>query len=134
MRIAAISVHQPWASWIASGEKTIETRSRRIRYRGPLVICASQRPKVGDLPTGVALCVVELVDCRPMREEDVPLAIGSGATFSQKLRVSVAEWAWCFESVRRFDEPFPVKGRQGLFYLENWKMPFWIPVKTEEKP
>lgn len=36
----ALSVKQPWAALIASGEKPYEVRTWRTDYRGPLVICA----------------------------------------------------------------------------------------------
>lgn len=62
----ALSVRQPWASEIAVGLKTVEHRPWSWSYRGPLVICATQKPVVrlaGELlPVGVALAVVELVD------------------------------------------------------------------------
>ena len=38
----AISIHQPWASLIAFGEKRFETRSWKTDYRGPLLIHASR--------------------------------------------------------------------------------------------
>lgn len=38
-----ISLWQPWASAIAAGLKTIETRSWETKYRGPLAIHASKR-------------------------------------------------------------------------------------------
>lgn len=39
----AITLWQPWASLIACGAKTIETRSWGTPYRGPLAIHASKR-------------------------------------------------------------------------------------------
>ena len=36
----ALTIRQPWASLIAAGVKTIETRSWSTRYRGPLAIHA----------------------------------------------------------------------------------------------
>lgn len=36
-----LSLHQPWASLMAEGHKTIETRGRRTSYRGPVAIHAS---------------------------------------------------------------------------------------------
>jgi len=37
----ALSVKQPWANKIASGEKTIEVRTWYTHYRGPLLIVLS---------------------------------------------------------------------------------------------
>jgi hypothetical protein len=39
----AISLHQPYASLIAHGIKTLETRSRAIHYRGEIAIHAAKR-------------------------------------------------------------------------------------------
>lgn len=39
-----ISIRQPWASFIAAGLKDIENRTWPTRYRGPILIHASQRP------------------------------------------------------------------------------------------
>jgi hypothetical protein len=47
-----LTLHQPWASLVAAGVKTIETRSWRTHYRGPLAIHAGlaepPRGMVGD--------------------------------------------------------------------------------------
>lgn len=40
----ALTIRQPWASLIAHGVKTIETRSWRTHYRGPLAIHAGATP------------------------------------------------------------------------------------------
>lgn len=94
----AISIKQPWASLIASGKKTIETRVWATEYRGDILICSSKKNDTqamkefeGDLfqeeinleyPTGVALCVAELYDCKPMTLADEEAAMcnvyGSG--------------------------------------------------------
>ncbi len=45
----ALTVRQPWASLIAAGVKTIETRSWSTKYRGPLAIHAgAHRPTEGE--------------------------------------------------------------------------------------
>lgn len=47
----AISLWQPWASLVALGVKTIETRSWSTKYRGPLTIhAAARRPEMMYLP------------------------------------------------------------------------------------
>jgi hypothetical protein len=105
-----LSVRQPWASLIASGRKTIELRSRRTHYRGPLIICAASRPWDGEHdfelgPMGVCVALVELVDCRPATPSDADAAC-----------VAPPEgwWAWKLRLVRRLPE-IPVKGALGLF-------------------
>jgi len=57
-----LTVREPLAELIAAGVKTIELRSWRTTYRGPLLLCAGSFKN--NRPTGPALCVVELVDVR----------------------------------------------------------------------
>jgi hypothetical protein len=104
MILPALSVKQPWASLIAQGKKTIETRVWSTRYRGPLVICSSKEP--ADLgPTGQALCVMMLKACRRMTKADEPAA---------RCEVYDRAVAWCFG--KRWDLlPFRVRGERGLF-------------------
>ena len=100
----ALSLRQPWASLIADGHKTIETRTWRTRYRGPLAIHASARP-YEDLPTGGIVAVAWLYGCRPMEaadEEAACIALFDGA------------YAWLLANV----EPVPLipcKGNLGLW-------------------
>lgn len=50
-----LTLHQPWASLVALGVKTIETRSWSTSYRGPLAIHAGLRkPGFDDMRTVVA--------------------------------------------------------------------------------
>ena len=79
----ALSLMEPWAALIAAGVKSIETRSWRTAYRGPLYIHAS-RAKVdqkdphiqrllsllpeGSLHPGFVVCRCVLKDCLPMDE------------------------------------------------------------------
>jgi activating signal cointegrator 1 len=50
--VKAWSLWQPWATLVALGEKRIETRSRPMKYRGPLAIHAALTTKGFDLLTG----------------------------------------------------------------------------------
>lgn len=114
----ALSIKQPWASLIAEGHKTIETRTWATDYRGPLLICSSKgvdekaldefREMISSAPCGFALAVVDLVDCVPMtyeHEQDALCGVYSGA------------FAWRLKRVRRI-RPFRVRGKLGLFEVE----------------
>jgi hypothetical protein len=59
----------PYAEWIKTGEKTIETRHRSFNYRGDLVICCGKTNSVGP-NAGKAICLVELWKIRPMKKTD----------------------------------------------------------------
>ena len=74
----ALSIKQPWASLVATGVKTVECRTWKTKYRGPLLICSSKGDIAIDddgdslvLPGGMALAVVELLDIRPMTKADL---------------------------------------------------------------
>ena len=102
----ALSLRQPWASLIADGRKTIETRTWRTRYRGPLAIHASARP-YADLPTGGIVAVAWLYGCRPMEttdEDAACIALYDGA------------YAWLLSDVQAIGL-IPCKGRLGLWTL-----------------
>ena len=83
----ALTLHQPWASLVAVGVKTIETRSWSTKYRGRLAIHAGARKPTMDavyapalaegwrwlegaglvpLPLGAVVATCELVDVVPM--------------------------------------------------------------------
>ncbi len=95
----ALSIRQPYASEIASGEKTEEYRSRRTHFRGPLLVCSTKAPDEGGegMPCGVTICTVDLVDCIPD---------GSGG------------WAWVLENPRPV-EPRPIKGVLGFYEVDD---------------
>ena len=93
--IKGLSLWQPWASLIAVGAKTIETRGWKTNYRGLVAIHAAKRRKVDEinyylstrafsvalaeqrvdtlryerriegLPFGAFVCLARLVECRP---------------------------------------------------------------------
>jgi len=102
----ALSVKQPWANMIASGKKTIETRKWPTDYRGELLIVSSKTPPIP--PAGHALVIARLVDCRPMTRADEEAAC---------CLIYPNAYAWVLEDVRAI-EPFPVRGRLGLYDVE----------------
>ena len=114
----ALSLRQPYASFIAIGRKTIETRTWQTNYRGPLLIVSSKGkmdrdvPHAGlfnfKLPFGMALATVDLIDCRPMRMEDVKAAM---YPYHPDL------YAWELSNIKKID-PFPVKGQLRLFEVD----------------
>lgn len=74
----ALSVRQPYAELILRGEKRIEYRKVPTNFPKRVYIYAALRPRStdafaiadaapGDLPTGVIVGTVEIVDCRKTR-------------------------------------------------------------------
>ena len=99
----ALSVKQPWANMIASGEKTIETRRWPTDYRGPLLIVSSKMPAIP--PAGCVVALATLVDCREMTGDD--------ETAARCSRYPGA-YSWVLGDVRRV-RPIAVRGRLGIY-------------------
>lgn len=71
-----LSIKQPWAHLILARRKTLEMRTWCTAYRGELLITASSQPKNFQLdgmrlPSGVAICLVDLVDIREFGIDDL---------------------------------------------------------------
>lgn len=122
-----LSVRQPWPFAIFHGGKDVENRPRRLGYRGPLLIHSSAsitREEAEDfrdfilaqglrgpwcagrnameLPTGVILGVVDVVDC----VEDSPSPWFMG------------KFGYVLANPRPFATPIAAKGQLGL-----WRVP-----------
>jgi activating signal cointegrator 1 len=140
----AICLWEPWASLMAVGAKTIETRSRAIKYRGDLLICAAKhqtkaeemelaskwlwayrekfRGYIGNfhdlwdgMPFGRAVCVVEVYDCLPASSVYKSISIEE----RQLGDYHTGRWAWLTKNVQRIREPFPVQGKQFFFDVSD---------------
>ncbi len=134
----AMSVLQPFAGLIGIGNKTLETRTRQIHYRGDLLICSSAKlhsayllacdedrlaekfwsDQVKFLPAGPSrdmyglgqmLCVVEVVGCHAMTEADEPAAW---------CRVYPGAYCWEFANIRPV-EHLPVTGNRGFYEIDD---------------
>ena len=119
--IKALSLWEPWASFMRLGRKKNETRSWPTQYRGPLLICAAKKttPKtialahhhgLRHLLCGEAVALVDLVDC--VRTEDLNREIDAREALLGDY--SPKRYAWITENLRVI-KLFPVKGKQGLF-------------------
>jgi len=114
-----LTLHQPWASLIACGAKSIETRSWATKYRGPLAIHASSRGYVHSglpfdllynalegtpmaslsergrgivysaFPRGQIIAICHLIDVRPIRFS----GIGAGGPWLDPDMLSAQERA-----------------------------------------
>jgi ASCH domain-containing protein len=121
----ALSIKQPWSELILRGDKTIEARSRRTHVRGRIQIYASlggvspeHQARVletygvdtSNLPRGLLVGSVEIVDCRPLSPVDSRAAgfpVDRGTT----------DFAWVLEKPRRARELIkPDKHPQPVFF------------------
>jgi len=131
-----ISLMQPWATLVVIGAKRFETRKWRTDHIGPLAIHASQRfpekaralcrqepfrsaltragyRQSADLPTGVVIGCVELLECRP-----VPAVLSSLQGTPEEVAFGDyrnARWAWQLVAPRSLRDLRPCRGRLGLF-------------------
>lgn len=109
-----LSVRQPFAGQIADGTKTVEIRSRRTSYRGPLVVCASARP-CDCGPVGVTVCVVDVVGCEPLGSKH---RRGWGTAYSARETPEEGLWAWLLAFRARLPA-VPLSGRLGIFHMSR---------------
>jgi hypothetical protein len=135
----ALSLWQPWASLVAWGAKTIETRSFSTSYRGWLaihatrafpedaqVMCHEEPFKTvlkahgirlpADLPRGAIIAVARLVDCR--KTSDGKLASWLADLTAQERafgNYAPGRFGWLLTNVQTLPEPIPTRGYQMLW-------------------
>ncbi|KKM02861.1 hypothetical protein LCGC14_1780170 [marine sediment metagenome] len=132
----ALSLWQPWATAIAIGAKKIETRGRRMNYRGLIAIHAAKKrsreldnvslrlarlircrvgttlPGPSDLSRGAVVAIVEVVTCREMDSDWI--------AEQSSLEVALGDWrpgrfGIVLRNIRPLLIPFPLRGMQGLW-------------------
>lgn len=120
----ALSVRQPWAQLIVTGQKSIEIRQWSDRYRGPLWIHASRtldEPAMAhfgftSLYTGGLIGRVDLVDILPLNPK-------RWETWRERHCVPgpmpFQAVAFMLENPRRLVEPLAIPGRLKLFMLPD---------------
>ena len=109
-----LAIRQPWCTYIAEGTKTIEVRTWRTAYRGPLLIVASGAPnkatddtgQVITLPTQIQVCTVDLIDIRPLIREDCAAACLDD--------YDTGYWGWHLANPRHV-RPVPHKGKLSIY-------------------
>lgn len=123
----AVSLWQPWASAMALGLKTVETRHWRTNVRGSVAIHAAKRwtreerelAEAHGLPLPLPLGAVVAVGWF--------MAIHSTERLAPQLSPQELAWGnygpgrfgWIFGDIRALSEPVPCIGRQGFFNLPD---------------
>ena len=115
-----LTVCQPYASLIISGQKRIENRTWRTNYRGPLAIHAGASKKIlwtwhcGEdvslpypMPFSAILGVVDLIDCVTFSQAYAKYPQLCGVHHEGPL-------CWILSNPRRLDAPIDCTGAQGL--------------------
>ena len=70
--LRALTIYKAWAGAILNGDKTIEVRSRPLKYRGLLLIHEAQERPVEP---GAVIGIADLYDCRPLTADDLRAAL-----------------------------------------------------------
>jgi len=122
----AQSFHQPRAEQIIQGLKTVDVRTWRVQYRGPLVVHASSKRRdarchllgfdPNTLDYGALIGTVKLTEIVPLDE----------ATYASLRGEHLLDipfpgspcYAWRLANPRRFDTPIPYRGRMRLFEVD----------------
>jgi hypothetical protein len=142
IEIRGLSLLQPWASFMALGEKRIETRSWPTKYRGWIALPSSKSWRREDrawaeadpscravwakhgvtsldqIPLGQVLSIARLVDV--VRTETVLDVARALPLLPYELdfgNYGPDRWAWIFEEALALPEPVPVRGSLGLYTL-----------------
>jgi hypothetical protein len=151
----ALSMTQPWATLLAHGYKTIETRSWRTDYRGPLAIhaakgwpreamelCLSEPfrsclreagvKKVGDLPRGAILGTCIIAWCARTENLVADSLHPAEQPFDAQEHAfgdySHGRWGWKVANVRLLPEPIAARGALGL-----WAVPDAIVAQIQDE-
>lgn len=133
----ALTLTQPWATFVAHGIKTIETRSWSTNYRGWLAIyaargfpdwakaqCVEQPFKfwldklgytVETLPMGCIVAKADLIDCTRFTVGYEPP--GHEAEFGD---FTIGRYGFIFRTVWRYRKPIPATGALNIW---EWKEP-----------
>lgn len=149
----AVTLHQPWATLIALGAKTIETRGWPTRYRGPLAIHAAKRhcdPGIfdllafrtvltnagfvtwHDLPRGAIVAVATLSDCLPSGHEEITARTTRNPLDLTFGDLGPGRYGWLLDDVQRIRPEVLCNGKQGLWFPPPIPSASFHPI-TEEK-
>ena len=128
----ALTLYQPWASFVAHGLKQWETRSWQTEYRGPIAIHSARRPVdeaflsslLGVIPTellptyfplGCVLAEVELMEINPTEFQ---------INFVSERERLLGDWgpgryAWRLKLQYAVNVPWHARGGRGLWVLRQ---------------
>jgi hypothetical protein len=146
--VRGLTMTQPWATLVAIGENSIETRSWGTRYRGALVIhsakgfprdarelCEEQPYRkvlaakgyreVSELPLGKVIAVADLVDVMKftrtsLREVRSRVALGEFPPHEADFGdFSAGRYGWVLQNVRQLKRPIAARGMLGLWKVSD---------------
>lgn len=105
-----------YATKVFKGEKPIETRwGRMFKYRGDLVICCGNSSVTEN--AGYALCVVNLYDARPMKNNQQEIEAACIEWHEKRFSHLLKDWRY-FSRRFKFARQATKKNFQGIFEIE----------------
>lgn len=135
----ALTLYQPYALFIVTGEKSIETRPRKTNIRGTIAVHAARKPvqmvldairspdlrrkavevierytPLQKLVYGAVIGTVDVVNCLPVEEVSGWLSANERAFGDY----SPGRYAWILKNPVIFPRPIPATGKQGWW---NWE-------------
>ncbi len=108
----AISIKNPWAYEILSGQKVYEFRSWATKHRGDLLICSSASPKIEGMLSGYALAIVNLSNITQITQNN------SYEFGIDDLEENERLFAWHLTNLRPI-QPFKIKGKLNLYEVDD---------------
>jgi hypothetical protein len=131
----ALTICQPYAALIVRGEKLVENREWPTRYRGPLLIHAGKSREWLDdedesdfvawgdpLAFGAVVGDARLADVlhidRIQRGE-----YDAKYPWLREHTHANGTWCWVLQDIRRYAQPVPWKGAQGLWEFPELSLP-----------
>jgi len=135
--VYAISLWQPWASFISAELKPFETRAwkppkwligKRIAIHAAKKIPDrvdrewAAHHRLSEIPFGAVVCTAILRGAYQMPTEDENFgALVQGSPKLAAIRIdefgdySPGRWAWWLTDIERFEPPIPARGSRGFF-------------------
>jgi hypothetical protein len=102
-----LTLTQPWATLVAIGAKSIETRSWRSDYRGSIAIHAAH----GLGPVGGRQALFDLVTSQPFADVLLAAGVHREEQLARGAIVAVAELAYCVPTVSVLNGSHPGFGK-----------------------
>lgn len=122
-----LTIKEPYASFIANGIKTIETRSWKTNYRGEIYIHAGKtnvkfkNEEVKKLAknltfhSGEIICKCRLIDCIYMTEEFIERVKKETPNEFILGEYEVGRYGWILELEEILKKPIKAKGQLGIW-------------------
>ena len=122
-----LTLKQPWATLISEGLKEYEFRSWKTSYRGKLLIHAGvsiDKEEIKkynyDYPKSRIVALVELIDCIKIDNNfNKMIKDKNSIVYGSKDREG---YAWKLRLIKKIDDKKEIKGKLGLWNIEDYDL------------